>query len=94
MRQLTSHVQRSSEEQSEVSRQIIRSTESIYEMIKQLRDAQSRQTAGSEKALAAVSAISEVARPQGELVRELEDAIRLLQQHAESLQGEMSRFRV
>jgi methyl-accepting chemotaxis protein len=94
MKAITKHVERSSQEQARGSKQITRAIESISEMVHHLNRAQKEQTKGSEQVMTAVVQIKQVAEGQTHSVRELEAAIVDLASQAETLRGEVRKFKV
>ena len=89
-----SKVERAMAEQAAVSRNMMTSTESVHGLAREFRDAQGQQQSGSEKVLAAISAIGEVSRQQSALVSELNDAIARVRRNTETLHAEMARFQI
>jgi methyl-accepting chemotaxis protein len=94
MKSITKHVERSSQEQARGSKQITRAIESISEMVHHLNRAQKEQTRGSEQVMGAVVQIKQVAEAQARSVRDLESAIVDLASKADTLGGEVRRFKV
>ena len=94
MKAITKHVERSSQEQARGSKQITRAIESISEMVHHLNRAQKEQTRGSEQVMGAVVQIKQVAEAQARSVRDLEAAITDLASKADTLAGEVKRFKV
>ncbi len=94
MKAITKHVERSAQEQSRGSKQITRAIESISEMVHHLNRAQKEQTKGSEQVMTAVVQIKQVAEAQTHSVRDLESAIAELANQADTLRGEVRRFKI
>ncbi len=94
MKSITKHVERSSQEQARGSKQITRAIESISEMVHHLNRAQKEQTRGSEQVMGAVVQIKQVAEAQSRSIRDLEAAITDLATKADTLGGEVKRFKV
>jgi len=92
MRLITKHVERSSQEQARGSKQVTRSIESISEMVNQLNRAQKEQTVGSETVLESVRQIRQVAEAQAGSVRQLQEAVRGLEDQAAILKAGIDRF--
>jgi methyl-accepting chemotaxis protein len=93
MREMTDQVMRSSEEQAQSSAAIARSIDEIKQMVTQIHGSQREQTKSAEETLGAVKAIEAVAEEQGTSVHELDQALKLLREHATALQGAVQQFR-
>jgi methyl-accepting chemotaxis protein len=94
MKDLSSQVRSSIQEQSKAGVLIARSTENITSMIQQIKRASDEQSRGSEQIVAAVENIQHSAQVNLDITATMNEAASSLARQVEILQLEMRAFRV
>ncbi len=94
MRVITQHVHASSQEQSRGSKQVTRAIENISEMVHHLNRAQKEQARGAEQVVQAVDRIKEVAEHHSSAMESMKKSVERVIEQAETLQVEMTRFKL
>ncbi len=94
MRVITQHVHASSQEQSRGSKQVTRAIENISEMVHHLNRAQKEQARGAEQVVQAVDRIKEVAEHHSSAMDSMKKSVERVIEQAETLQVEMTRFKL
>lgn len=94
MKIITQHVHASSQEQARGSKQITKAIENISEMVHHLNRAQKEQSRGAEQVMKAVERIKEVAEHHSDSMNRMKTVVDRVAEQAETLRGEMGRFKL
>ncbi|MBI3755935.1 MAG: HAMP domain-containing protein [Deltaproteobacteria bacterium] len=94
MKDLASQVNRATEEQTKGSRQIANSTVSVNEMVQRIHRAVDGQRAENVNVIKNLQDIVDVIKKNNGIVKEMDEAVKVLSSQVHTLKGEMGRFTI